>query len=89
MYDGPIPQRVLYTIRQPRSAILAQECTRSWARTQVERGAFPRQSIWYPGCCEGATARPDIGDLFGPDPTWKHARPLHAVSDDHFPEQTR
>lgn len=90
MYNGaPIPDRVLYGMRQPRSPVLVAECTKSWAWQQIQAGAYPKGAIWYPGCCEGAGARPDIGDLFGPDPNWKPARPIDAVPDDRLPSRTR
>lgn len=87
MDGGFSPPRILYTMRQPRSDVLLAECTKEWARKQVRAGAYPRQSIWYPGCCEGAGARPEIGDLFGPDPSWQPAKLLDFVSPDHLPEQ--
>lgn len=89
MYDGPAPQaKVYYTYRQPRSKILLSECTSAWARDQVRRGAFPKGSIWVPGSTTGQDARPDLGDLFAPDPLWKPPVPLNVVSDDHLPFQT-
>lgn len=87
MYDGR-PLSAHYGFRQPRSPVLVAECTKAWARDQVRQGVHPKRSIWIPGCCVGDASRPDIGDLFGPDETWKPARPLDAVSDDHLPHQT-
>lgn len=88
MYDGPTSQfTTYYTVKQPRSRILIAECTKEWARAQVKAGAYPRGSIWYPGCCVGGEARPEIGDLFAPDDTWKRPTPLHYVKDDHLPHR--
>ncbi|WP_149299138.1 hypothetical protein [Aureimonas fodinaquatilis] len=90
MMDGGYhPQRILYDYRQPRSSVILRECTKSFAREQVNRGVHPKGSIWVPGNCEGSHARPEMGDLFGPDPAWKPATPLNAVPDDHIPYQTR
>lgn len=62
-----------YAVAKPRSAILTSGCTRSWARDHVARGYFPRGSIWFPGSVRG---RPDLGDLFAPDPDWRGATPI-------------
>jgi len=88
MYQGaPILPKIHYGYRQPRSRVLLAECTKEWAREQVRRGMYPKGSIWVPGPCEGPGANPGLGDLFGPDPTWKPAFVLNAVKDDHLPYQ--
>lgn len=89
MDGGYAPARVFFTFRQPRSDVILRECTKSFAREQVKRGIHPKGSIWIPGCCEGSHAQPEVGDLFGPDPTWKPAKPLDAISPEYLPYQTR
>jgi len=70
-----------YRFRQPHSSVIASECTREWFRRQVDGGFFPKQSIWIPGSCVGAGSRPDIGDVFAPDPKWKPAVSLASPSE--------
>lgn len=68
----------LYGYRAPRSRILEKRCTKDWARRLVEQGVHPRGSIWCPGPIDD---RPDIGDLYAPDDTWKPAVPLVPAND--------
>lgn len=73
------PQGKLYVYSSPKSKILEGKCTKDWARQLVNQGVHPRGSIWCPGPLkglDGEEARPDIGDLYGPDDEWKPAKPL-------------
>lgn len=73
----------LYGYRPPASKIIEGNCTKEWARQLVEQGTHPRGSIWCPGSLTdgaGDRARPDIGDLYAPDPSWAGAFPLNSKS---------
>jgi len=63
----------LYGYHPPRSKVVERKCTKDWARQLVHQGIHPRGSIWCPG---EITGKPEIGDLFGPDPWWRNAVPL-------------
>jgi hypothetical protein len=69
----------LFGFRKPNSKLLEPTCTKEWGRQLVDHGAHPRGSIWVPGPLfeEGKRARPNIGELYAPDPEWKHAVPLN------------
>lgn len=86
MYDGaPILPAVFYGYRQPRSQVVLAECTKAFAFGRIASGAYPKGCIWVPGPCSGRDARPEVGDLFGPDPAWTAPFLLNAVPDDHLP----
>ncbi len=72
MNDAPGAFR-FYAYRMPRSKILEMNITKEKARRLVACGVFPVRSIWIPGCV-GEGERPDIGDLFEADETWRPAR---------------
>lgn len=63
----------IYYYRQPASRIIERKCTKGYAFGLIDRGIHPRGSIWCPGPLDD---RPDIGDLFGPDPSWRPAKPI-------------
>lgn len=70
----------LYGFKQPKSKIIERKCTKEWARQLVQQGVHPRGSIWLPGPLssgDGERGRPEIGDLYGPDPDWRRPTPLH------------
>lgn len=72
------PAKKLFGYKPPNSKIIEAHCTRDWARQLVDQGVHPRGSIWCPG---GLNERPDIGDLYGPDPDWTPAVPWPPISD--------
>lgn len=68
----------LYGYNPPRSKLIKRGCTKDWARSLVDNHAAPRGSIWCPGSM--SEGKPDIGDLYGPDPDWKGPWPLDSKS---------
>jgi hypothetical protein len=70
----------LYGYYPPNSDIVERSCTKEYARSLVDRGFRQRGCIWCPG---GINDRPDIGDLYGPDPDWKGPWPLDRADQEH------
>lgn len=76
---GVIPNRrsmpggKYYSYKSPKSELLESRVTKEYGRQLVDSGVHPRGSIWLPG---DINDRPDIGDLYGPDPKWKLPVPL-------------
>lgn len=68
----------LYAYRRPNSKLIEANCSKDWAWQLCRQGIHPAGSIWCPG---GLNERPDIGDLYGPDPDWRHAVPWPPPSD--------
>lgn len=71
-------RRKLYVYRKPTSELLERNVTKEFAFRLIDQGVHPRGSIWCPGSLDD---RPDIGDLFAPDPAWKPARPKEEISE--------
>lgn len=63
-----------YGYQRPKSRILIRGIVKDVARQYVENRVAPRGSIWCPGDIMGD--RPDIGDLYGPNPAWQRPWPL-------------
>lgn len=69
----------VYGYHPPKTNIIERRCTKDWARQLVNQGVHPRGSIWCPGALssgDGERGKPEIGDLYAPDPEWKNAFPL-------------
>lgn len=64
----------LYRYKPPRSAIREHGITKERAFNLIDIGVHPRGCIWCPGSLND---RPEIGDLFGPDPAWQPAVQLN------------
>lgn len=56
-----------YRYTTPKSKVVERNLTKEYGRQLVDHGVHPRGCIWLPG---DFFDRPDIGDLFGPDPDW-------------------
>jgi hypothetical protein len=67
----------IYRYRMPKSQMLERNCSKDWARGLVRQGVHPHGSIWVPGTIG---EKPEIGDLYGPDPDWENAVPLNNES---------
>lgn len=72
------PRRNLFIYRKPNAPLLERNITKEYAFRLIDQGVHPRGSIWCPGPLDN---RPDIGDLFAPDPKWKPARSIDWKSD--------
>lgn len=76
---GVIPERKtmptgkLFGYSSPHSKIVARKCTKDYGAQLVRNGAIPHGSIWCPGPIND---HPEIGDVYGPDPNWRGAKPL-------------
>jgi len=66
------PVKQLFAYRPPDSKIIERNVTKDWAWELIRQGMHPVGSIWCPGQIGD---RPDIGDLYGPDPDWQRAVP--------------
>lgn len=66
--SSTMPGGRYYSYKSPKSPLLERKVTKEYGKRLVENGVHPRSSIWLPGDPE---SRPDIGDLYGPDPEWK------------------
>lgn len=64
--------------RKPVSRLLERNVTKEFAFRLIDQGVHPRGSIWCPGPLD---SRPDIGDLFAPDPSWKRPIPCDQQPD--------
>jgi hypothetical protein len=73
---APKPTGKLYRYKPPKSAILKRGIMKGDAWDAIENGVYPRGSIWCPGPIGD---KPEVGDLYGPDPTWQRAVPLKAA----------
>lgn len=62
------PQGRWFGFHPPISKILEKRVTKEYARRLVDNGVHPRGCIWIPG---SANDKPEIGELFAPDPDWK------------------
>lgn len=69
----PEPDGGFYSYSAPKSKVIEKRCTKEWAFRLIDQGVHPRGSIWCPG---DVREKPEIGDLYGPDPDWKPATPL-------------
>lgn len=67
VHSAPDKKR-FYLYRQPKSKQIERGVTKEYGRQLVDSGIHPRGSIWLPGDPE---SRPDIGDVYAPDPDWK------------------
>lgn len=68
---GSIPKTTggkWYSYRTPKSKLLERDLTKEYGKRLVDGGVHPRGSIWLPGAIG---EKPEIGDLYGPDPDWK------------------
>lgn len=70
------PTGKLYRYKPPKSAMLKRSITKGDAWDGIEAGYWPRGSIWCPG---QIGEKPELGDLYGPDPDWADPVPLHAA----------
>lgn len=63
----------LYGYKPPKSQIIHRKITKDEAWRLLDMAAYPVGSIWCPGPIDD---KPEVGDLYGPDPDWKRAVPL-------------
>lgn len=68
-----------YSYQMPSSKLLERKVTKEYGRQLVDNGVHPRGSIWVPG---DPTDRPDIGELYGPDPDWRLPRKIGQKSEE-------
>lgn len=70
------PEGRIYGYRPPESKIIERRLTKDRARQLVKQGVHPLGSIWCPGPLtkgDGDPGKPEIGDLYAPDPEWRGA----------------
>lgn len=67
-----------YSYKVPKSKLLERKVTKEYGRQLVDSGVHPRGSIWLPG---DPTDRPDIGELYAPDPEWKRPKQVGQKSE--------
>jgi hypothetical protein len=72
--SGPVSTGKFYAYRQPKSKVIERKIGKEYARQLVDVGVHPRGCIWLPGDPQD---KPEIGDLFAPDPEWKRPTPLN------------